>query len=104
MAEPEDIDRVRKGTNEPTTANYSDEYIGDLVDAIGVSGACVSIWEDKSAKFSTMGDVSEAGASHKLSQLYDNAMKMLAYWKAQAEEEAGGSPSGRPKVRKIQRT
>ena len=103
MAAPEDIVIVRNNTNEPTETPYTDEYLGGLVDALGVTGATVTIWEQKVARFSSAIDVTEAGATHKFSSLFDNAVKMLAYWKGVLNGETPGTTDG-IRVREIART
>ena len=103
MADPSDITIVRNNTNEPTTTPYTDEYIGALIDASGVTGATVLIWEQKVARYSSAIDVTEAGATHKFSELFDNALKMLQYWKGVADGETPGLTEG-VRVREISRT
>lgn len=104
MASASDITIVRGNTNEPNNvAPFTDEYIGGLIDASGVAGASAIIWENKAASYSTSVDVTEAGASHKFSNLFDNAQKMITYWRSQA----GGTPTpvgGVLKVKKIERS
>lgn len=103
MADPSDIVIVRNNTNEPTTTPYTDDYIGGLIDVAGVTGATVEIWKQKVARYSTSVDVTEAGATHKFSELFDNALKMLAYWEGVAESEIPGTLTG-VRVRVIERT
>lgn len=103
MASASDITIVRNNTNEPTTDPYSDEYVGALIDASGVTGATVVIWQQKVARFSTSVDVTEAGASHKMSDLFDNAVKMLDYWQGILDAETGPVVSGAVRVRVIDR-
>lgn len=105
MASASDITIVRGNTNEPTDAEpFTDAYIGELVDAEGVAGASATIWEQKAATYSSAVDVTEAGASHKFSDLFNNATKMATYWrKKQAEDDAVVDLTGRVKVKKIER-
>jgi hypothetical protein len=102
MADASDIQIVRNNTNEPTADTYTDGYIGGLIDASDVTGATIAIWEQKVAKFSTMVDVTEAGATHKFSDLFDNAVKMLAIWRG-TDVTTGVVDSGATRVRVIQR-
>lgn len=106
MASASDILIVRGNTNQPTdAAPFTDDYIGDLIDAVGVTGASAVIWEQKAATYASAVDVTEAGASHKFSDLFANAHKMALYWRKKAdEEEDAASASGRVKVKVIQRT
>ena len=103
MADASDIQIVRNNTNEPTTTPYTDEYIGALIDASGVTGATVVIWQQKVARYSTSEDVTEAGASHKMSDLFTNASKMLAYWQKILDDETGPVVSGAVRVKVIDR-
>lgn len=91
MATSADIAVVRINTSEPNnTAPFSDDYFGGLIDASGVTGATLAVWEQKLATFSSAVDVTEAGASHKFSDLFKNAQAMVAYWKSKYAEETGG--------------
>jgi hypothetical protein len=102
VADASDIQIVRNNTNESTADTYTDAYIGGLVDASDVTGATIAIWEQKVAKFSTMVDVTEAGATHKFSDLFDNAVKMLTLWRG-GTGGVGAAASGSARVRVIDR-
>lgn len=102
MASASDIDAVRKNTNEPTSENYSDETIGALVDAIGVAGASATIWHQKAAASAELVDVSEAGASHKLSDIHKNAVGMASHWQAIYDGETV-AVSERLRIKRIER-
>lgn len=106
MASPGDIAIVRVNTAEPNDVEpYTDSYIGGLIDASGVTGATLTIWEQKLATFSTSVDVTEAGASHKFSDLFKNAQAMVAYWQKKYDDENGGSTSdGVLRVKVIERS
>lgn len=102
MATDADIAYVRRNTSELTDANYSDETIGLMIDASGVDETIAFIWEEKAAKYVSAVDVTEAGASHKFSDLFKNASAMAAYWRKKvtpAEE-----PHLQVKVKKIVRS
>lgn len=102
MAAPSEIMAVRENTNEHTSEPWTDEDIGGLISSTGsVDLASAVIWRKKAAKYADQVDTSEAGASRKLSDLYDRAIKQ-----AQAFENAGGEDDGSmgpAKVHVIQR-
>ncbi len=76
MADVSDIAEVRVNVNEPTTSMWSDEAIGAMVDSDGVAGASARIWRAKAARYASLVDVTESGASHKYSDLHKNALAM----------------------------
>lgn len=83
MASVSDISTVRLQTGETAVAApYTDEYVGALIDASDVTGATITIYEQLMAKYSKLVDVSEAGASHKFSDLYANAKKQAEYYRS----------------------
>jgi len=106
MATPEQIQLVRRNTSELNDDVYSDEEISDMIDAGSMEEASASIWEEKAARYSTAADVTEAGATHKFSDLFKNAQAMAAYWRKKLE--AVPTPEedvlGHPKVKKIVRS
>lgn len=102
MASASDIAEVRRNTDEPTDATYTDTVIGGYIDSLGVAGAAAKIWREKAAQYATLVDVTEAGASHKFSDLNKNALAMAAYWEGLVVPDA--AVSGRPKVKKIVRS
>lgn len=105
MASTSDIAQVRLNANEPTQAPFDDDYIGGLIDSVGVAGATVSLWESKAALIAeTAVDVTEADATHKLSDKFDHANAMIKYWRGVSttvEAELTGSVV---RVRKIVRS
>lgn len=103
MASASDIAEVRRNTDEPDDTNgYTDVIIGGYVDAASVAGASAKIWEEKSAKYVSLVDVTEAGASHKFSDLTKHAEAKAIYW--HGIEVSLGTTAGRVKVRKIVRS
>lgn len=103
MADASDISQVRVNVNEAGLDPYTDQIISDKIDALGVAGASASIWQEKAASFAGLSDVTEAGASHKFSDLYKSALAMFVHWSAQQESEAPAAAS-RPIVRVIERS
>lgn len=100
MASVSDIAEVRRNTNEPTAATYTDAMIGSFVDSLGVAGASAKIWGEKAGVYAELADVTEAGASHKFSDLHRNALNMETYWSTLTVT----ATSSRPKVKKIVRS
>lgn len=106
MATSSQVAEVRENTNEPTSEPYTDSEIGSLVDALGsVNLASAAIWSRKAARYVELVDTAEAGASRKLSDLYDKAVKEAARWRA-AEDETlpEADRKGRAIVHVINRT
>jgi hypothetical protein len=100
MARAEDVNRVRRNVDEPDDSNgYSDEDIGDLIDKAGIDGASALVWREKAAKFASLVDVTEAGATHRFSALSGNALKM-----AQQYDDMAAEPDKVPAVGPVIRT
>lgn len=103
MATSEHVSLVRAYTDEPTEDAWTDAALGALIDELGVDSATSRVWAEKQARYSKLVDVSEAGASRKMSQAFDQATKMAAYWRTIAEGDV--VDSGRSaRVHKIVRT
>lgn len=99
MATAAEISVVRLGTNEPEDTNgFTDDVISTLIDEGDTDSATASIWRRKAAKYAELVDTTEAGASHKFSDLHKNALAMAAQYDT-AEVE-----SARAKVHKIVRS
>ena len=83
MADASDIATVRLQTAQTENVPpYDDVYVGALIDASGVTGATIIIYEQLMAKYSKLVDVTEAGASHKFSDLYSQARKQADYYRS----------------------
>lgn len=52
-------------------------------------------WEYRMSRSSTMADVSESGSSRKLSQIFENAKALAAYYKGATEAE---NPDNQPEA------
>lgn len=102
MATSAEINEVRINTAEPeNTEPYTDSYISGLVDGLGVRGASASIWRSKAANYASLVDVTEAGASHKMSDMFKHAMEM---WETFGGADSGGGSAIGPIVRVIERS
>lgn len=83
---------------------YTDEMLSDRLDkATNTNSLAYSIWTEKAAKYSTLVDVQEGSSSRKLSQLQDQALKMVAVFKSLTEDAGGGASTGRTTTRQIER-
>lgn len=88
MATAADVAEVRVNVNEPTEDIYTDVAIGLLIDAGSVASASAAIWREKAGAYAEMADVSEAGASLKISDLYKRALEMAEFYAS----EGGAAP------------
>lgn len=103
MATSEQVSLVRAYTDEPTEDNWTDVQLSALIDELGVDSATSRVWSEKQARYSKLVDVSEAGASRKMSQAFDQATKMAAYWRAIADGDDSAAERA-ARVHKIVRT
>lgn len=79
MATPEEISALKRRIGETT---LSDEELGLIFDREGnLDGATGAVWEMKAAEYSELVNVSEAGSSRSLGDLYKNAVAMAKYWR-----------------------
>lgn len=103
MATSDDVALVRTYTDEDTEDNWTDAQLGVLIDDLGVDSATARVWREKAARYSRLVDVTEAGASRKMSQAFAHAQALAERWDAIAS--ASGTDAGRSaKVHKIVRS
>lgn len=77
MATAEELLEVRKNTNEPNEDTFEDATLMAYIDTLGgVDAASAKVWELKASAYADLVDVSEAGASRKMSDLNKNALAM----------------------------
>jgi hypothetical protein len=104
MADSGDIQIVRRQTGQSeNAAPFDDAYIGSLIDELGITGSTISIYEQLMAEYAKLVDTTEAGASHKFSDLYKNAKLQADYYRGIYLIEIGEEPD-RTRVKKIVRT
>jgi len=108
MATPEQVAEVRWNTDEPRDSeDWTDTAIDAVIDAVGgsVNVASATIWRKKAAAYAKLVDVSEAGASHKFSDLHRNALEMAKQFDSQAmiAGELSAVSVGHAKVKVIDR-
>ena len=102
MATSTDIAIVRNNIGEQEDVNpYTTAWISALIDDVGVSAATLTLWRQKGASLSSVVDVTEAGASHKFSDRYKNALEQIKYWQSIVDGE--NSPLG-PRIDHVVRT
>ncbi len=91
-AAPEDISILRKMTAEPAPDNYSD---AELITAIekypletgyDLNAAARDIWELKAANFAMRVDFSVDGGTYSDGQLYERALRMIAYYDSRSDD------------------
>jgi hypothetical protein len=98
MATAEDINVVRANTNEPSTDNYSDDQISEVIDAYGdLDAASGAIWRIKAGKYADLADVQEGSSRRSLGDLHEQALAMAKTFDSQAASGGviGGMRPGR---------
>lgn len=83
MATPEDIARLRRLVGEPDdVAPWSDATLAGIIDdADDLNSAALEIWESKAAASASFVDTTESGSSRRMSQVNDQALKMVNYFR-----------------------
>lgn len=84
MATASEIAYVRQLINEPDDSNgWNDERIDEFIEnnreadgTVNLKLPASDIWGVKAVAFSKMVDVSESGSTRKMSQLFENALKL----------------------------
>lgn len=89
MATPQQIAELRLEVKEAdNVAPYTDEFLGGLFDAYGVTGAAQRVWVAKRNAVANLVDISEGGSSRKMSQLFDNYEKIVNSYQTTIETTA----------------
>jgi hypothetical protein len=83
MAELEDIARLRRLIGEPNSVEpWTDETLAGIIDDNDdLNSAALEVWEAKASSAASMVDTTESGSSRKMSQLHEQALKMIAYYR-----------------------
>ncbi|MFJ6198833.1 hypothetical protein [Micromonospora sp. NPDC092111] len=55
---------------------YTSDLLGLMIDDLGIEMAAATVWKEKAAKYAGLVDVTESGSSRRLSQLYDQALRV----------------------------
>lgn len=89
MATAEEIAELRRMIGESLNESpWDDATIAALIDASpSMNVAAMKSWEQKAATYASMVDVSESGSSRRLSQLQEQALRMVAYYRGLVEGE-----------------
>jgi hypothetical protein len=84
MAEMTDVFKLRRMIGELSDAEpWTDQVLSDMIDEQDgdLNQAAVAVWEAKAAGSASFVDVAESGSSRRLSQVNDQALKMVAYYR-----------------------
>jgi len=104
-----DVNRLRDLLGEPipedgTQADtlFTDERLKDFLDLAGgdVERAAFEGWRAKAAQLANLVDVADGNASRKMSDLLDNAEKMVRYY----QRSSAGPTEGRTRIGRIVRS
>lgn len=79
MADAQQIAELRRLIDEPDATTYSDDTLGNRIDATGVDDLyqlASTIWREKAASYSGLIDVREGTSDRKMSQLQTMALRM----------------------------
>jgi len=95
MAAPEDIQEVLDMLGpDAAESGWTNEKIGAALDDGDTPNEIARrYWEYRMSRSSTMADVSESGSSRKLSQIFENAKALAAYYRGASEAE---NPENQP--------
>lgn len=87
MAEAVDIARLRRLIGEPEDSTvWTDAVLAQIIDdAADLNSAALEVWESKAASAASYVDTTESGSSRKMSQIHEQALKMIAYFKGIAD-------------------
>jgi hypothetical protein len=87
-----DITILRVMVNEPTTDNYSDDDLQQVLDDQGgdLDAAALNVWEEKAARFSILFN----NGNRSLQQMFANAKSMADYY----QKKVGAADSRQPQV------
>ncbi len=103
MATTDQITALRLLIAEAGETTYTDEVLGDRIDAANgdLNLVAMEVWTEKASKFSTLVDITEGGSSRKNSQLASNALTMAAHFRGIVED---GTPGVRgTRIKKLTR-
>lgn len=82
MATSVDIVTLREYVNEPTPDLYSDERLGELLDAFegDLRKTASVVWSTKAARFAQLVNVQEGSSRRDLGDLHEQALSMAKHW------------------------
>lgn len=78
MADAAAIAELRRLIDEPDQTTYTDDVLSARLDAVGgdTHALASTIWREKAARYAGLIDVKEGSSDRKMSQLYQQALKM----------------------------
>jgi hypothetical protein len=80
---------------------YTDELLGGLFDDLGLPTASATIWREKAAAAAGLVDTTESGSTRRLSQLYDQSLKMAGAWTPPDEVTEPGASSFTVEIERV---
>ena len=83
MATSAQIMALRLMVGEPDdTDPWTDAVLSDIIDAAAdMNAAALAVWEGKAAASAGFVDTTESGSTRRMSQVFDQATKMAAYYR-----------------------
>ncbi len=88
MASDDELAALRRAADVPDTDTvYTDVLLIPLIDSLGVNGAAAVIWREKAGRYASMVNVTEAGSSRSMSDLYAHAKEMAELYERLATVE-----------------
>ena len=86
MATDAQIAALRLMVGEPDDVEpWTDAALSAIIDAAAsMEAAALTVWEGKAANASSFVDITESGSSRRMSQIFDQATKMAAYYRGLA--------------------
>lgn len=78
MADAAAVAELRRLIDEPDQTTYTDDQLGARLDAVGgdTMALASTMWREKAARFAGLIDVKEGTSDRKMSQLYQQALRM----------------------------
>jgi hypothetical protein len=104
MATKAQLAELRGYINEPKNeGDYTDEALGERIDASGLRPVAVAVWEAKAARYAHLVNTTEGGSARANGDLYKNAITMANLFRP-AEQDGGTGPGVRAsRTRRIER-
>lgn len=91
MASLDEVARLRRLTDvAEDDETYTSDLLGQLIDDLGMETAAGTVWREKAAKYAGLVDVTESGSSRRLSQLYDQALRVGQTFTPDPEDDTRG--------------
>lgn len=100
MATEETLAAVKINIPDDADADgWDDAYIGTLLDAgLSITKTTLAFWAARVGKYANLVDISEAGSSRSLSQLFNQAQAMHQIWLDKSKLEDNPVPETRSRA------